>query len=124
MIKGNAYIAPAHAKTQIVLNLSAMKHFFLFLLLLPLGISAQIVRIDSLPSQGILLDHGWKWKAEDNPAFHLPKIEVVPQEIGRVLLNLLNNAFYAVNERAKQGEAHYQPTVTVFINALPQRGGL
>jgi two-component system, NtrC family, sensor kinase len=44
---------------------------------------------------------------------NLPKIEVVPQEIGRVLLNLLNNAFYAVNERTKQGEANYQPKVTV-----------
>lgn len=44
----------------------------------------------------------------------LPKIEVVPQEIGRVLLNLLNNAFYAVNQRAKQGEFNYQPKVTVL----------
>jgi signal transduction histidine kinase len=28
---------------------------------------------------------------------NLPKIEVIPQDIGRVLLNLINNAFYAVN---------------------------
>jgi len=40
-------------------------------------------------------------------------IEVVPQDIGRVLLNLLNNAFYAVNERVKKGEPNYQPKVTV-----------
>ena len=33
---------------------------------------------------------------------NLPKIEVIPQDIGRVLLNLINNAFYAVNERANQ----------------------
>jgi signal transduction histidine kinase len=32
---------------------------------------------------------------------NLPKIEVVPQDMGRVLLNLINNAFYAVNEKAK-----------------------
>ena len=31
----------------------------------------------------------------------LPKIKVVPQELGRVLINLLNNAFYAVQERNK-----------------------
>ncbi len=43
----------------------------------------------------------------------LPKIEVIPQDIGRVLLNLINNAFYAVNEKAKQGIEGYQPTVTV-----------
>jgi signal transduction histidine kinase len=44
------------------------------------------------------------------------KIEVVPQDIGRVLLNLYNNAFYAVNEKKKaaalKGE-NYEPTVSV-----------
>ena len=29
------------------------------------------------------------------------KINIVPQDIGRVLLNLFNNAFYAVNEKKK-----------------------
>jgi two-component system NtrC family sensor kinase len=48
---------------------------------------------------------------------NLPNIEVVPQEIGRVLLNLINNAFYTVNERAKQGEPNYQPKVTVTTKA-------
>ncbi|WP_353485246.1 ATP-binding protein, partial [Haliscomenobacter sp.] len=43
----------------------------------------------------------------------LPKIEVIPQDIGRVLLNLINNAFYAVAEKAKQGIEGFQPTVTV-----------
>jgi signal transduction histidine kinase len=41
------------------------------------------------------------------------KIEVVPQEIGRVLLNLYNNAFYAVNERKKQLNGSFEPAVTV-----------
>ena len=31
----------------------------------------------------------------------LPKVEVIPQDIGRVLLNLINNAFYAVDKRSK-----------------------
>ena len=31
---------------------------------------------------------------------NLPKIEVIPQDIGRVFLNLITNAFYAVNEKA------------------------
>jgi signal transduction histidine kinase len=38
---------------------------------------------------------------------------VVPQDIGRVLLNLFNNAFYAVNERSKKGESGYVPEVVV-----------
>jgi two-component system NtrC family sensor kinase len=44
---------------------------------------------------------------------NLPKIKVIPQDIGRVLLNLINNAFYAVNERLKKQEAGYRPKVTV-----------
>ena len=43
----------------------------------------------------------------------LPKVEVVPQDIGRVLLNLINNAFYAVSEKQRQGDKEYVPTVTV-----------
>jgi len=43
----------------------------------------------------------------------LPKINIILQDIGRVLLNLINNAFYAVNERSKKGEEGYKPTVSV-----------
>jgi signal transduction histidine kinase len=56
----------------------------------------------------------------------LPHLEVVPQDIGRVILNLINNAFYAVAERsrstvtekAKQGIEGYHPTVTVSSNIV------
>ena len=41
------------------------------------------------------------------------KINVVPQEIGRVILNLINNAFYAVDEKKKNNPESYEPTVTV-----------
>ena len=40
-------------------------------------------------------------------------INIVPQDIGRVLLNLFNNAFYAVNEKAKLSVNSYQPSVSV-----------
>lgn len=43
----------------------------------------------------------------------LPKIKVIPQDIGRVLLNLINNAFYAVNEKKKQFPEGYEPTVSI-----------
>lgn len=43
----------------------------------------------------------------------LPNIKIVPQDIGRVLLNLLNNAFYAVNEKKASLVPDYQPTVSV-----------
>jgi signal transduction histidine kinase len=41
------------------------------------------------------------------------KINVGTQEIGRVILNLINNAFYAVNEKQKQNLNNYEPTVVV-----------
>jgi signal transduction histidine kinase/ligand-binding sensor domain-containing protein len=41
------------------------------------------------------------------------KINIIPQEIGRVLLNLYNNAFYAVNEKKKGIGEIYEPAVSV-----------
>ena len=51
----------------------------------------------------------------------MPKIDVIPQDMGRVLLNLINNAFYAVSAQPPKGELPnrslkvepYFPTVTV-----------
>ena len=40
-------------------------------------------------------------------------INVVSQDIGRVVLNLITNAFYAVDEKKKAGAENYEPTVTV-----------
>ena len=50
---------------------------------------------------------------------NLPKIEVLPQDIGRVLLNLYNNAFYAINQRKKIEGTEYTPEVTVTTTAPP-----
>ncbi len=40
-------------------------------------------------------------------------INIIPQDIGRVILNLINNAFYAVTEKAKQQGADFEPTVSI-----------
>jgi two-component system, NtrC family, sensor kinase len=40
-------------------------------------------------------------------------INIITQDIGRVLLNLYNNAFYAVSEKEKQQPESYDPTVSV-----------
>ena len=55
------------------------------------------------------------------------KINVVPQEIGRVILNLINNAFYAVTEKKKTAADDYEPSVSVStrkIKPRPTGGGL
>ncbi|MFD1873487.1 sensor histidine kinase [Hymenobacter bucti] len=43
----------------------------------------------------------------------LPLVEAVSQDLGRVLLNLFTNAFYAVRQRQQAGEPGYAPTVRV-----------
>ena len=41
-----------------------------------------------------------------------------PQDIGRVILNLLTNAFYAVTERKKSESDHYEPIVSIATKRL------
>ncbi len=41
------------------------------------------------------------------------KVDLIPQDMGRVILNLINNAFYAVHEKKKQLGDGYEPKVTV-----------
>jgi len=48
----------------------------------------------------------------------LPRVEVIPQDIGRVLLNLINNGFYAVQQRQQQAPENYTPTVTLTTKRL------
>ena len=43
----------------------------------------------------------------------LGNINIVPQDIGRVVLNLITNAFYVVKEKKEQNPKGYEPTVTV-----------
>ncbi len=50
-------------------------------------------------------------------------INIIPQDIGRVVLNLIINAFYATNEKQKQGLESYEPTVTIKTLKNPPSGG-
>src|SRR5688572_17751431 len=45
-------------------------------------------------------------------------VNIIPQDIGRVLLNIYNNAFYAVTEKKKQQPDGYEPIVTVSTKRL------
>ncbi|AEE48874.1 ATP-binding region ATPase domain protein [Haliscomenobacter hydrossis DSM 1100] len=65
----------------------------------------------------------------------LPLVSVIPQDIGRVLLNLINNAFYAVAERSRStvqqrasvgvtsshADTMYQPTITVSTQKIDRQ---
>ncbi len=57
----------------------------------------------------------------------IEKINIIPQDIGRVVLNLLTNAFYVVDEKKKaptqKGEKAYEPIVTVITRKLSSPSG-
>jgi len=60
-------------------------------------------------------DKNFNAKLETGFEKNIGKINIVPQDMGRVMLNLINNAFHAVNEKAKLWSAPggYEPRVTV-----------
>jgi len=45
-------------------------------------------------------------------------INIIPQDIGRVILNLITNAFYVVDEKKKSGIENYEPTVSVSTKKI------
>jgi len=56
---------------------------------------------------------------------NIGNINVIPQDIGRVILNLITNAFYVVDEKKKQQPEGYEPTVTVSTKLIiPPPGGM
>ena len=61
-------------------------------------------------------------KTEYDPAIGL--INIVPQDIGRVILNLITNAFYAVSTpKSPKGDLTYTPTVSIKTNLIKSPSG-
>ena len=52
-----------------------------------------------------------EYKMDFDP--NLPLVNVIPQDIGRVLLNLINNAFYAIHRKAINSDSAYTSKVTI-----------
>lgn len=70
-------------------------------------------------------DKTFNAKFETNFDPSIGKINVVPQDIGRVLLNLINNAFYSVTEKKSQLDGTYEPKVVVSTKVIkPPLGGV
>jgi two-component system NtrC family sensor kinase len=63
-------------------------------------------------------DKSFNAKFETDFDLTIGKLNVVPQDIGRVLLNLINNAFYAVSEKKKQLNGTYEPTVSIITKKI------
>jgi len=86
--------------------------------------------INALADQYLRLSyHGFRAKdknfnatMETNFDDTIGKINVIPQDIGRVLLNLFNNAFYAVNQQKSKNLISYEPTV--FVTTKKTENGI
>jgi two-component system, NtrC family, sensor kinase len=87
-----------------------------------------LVDINALVDEYLRLSyHGFRAKEKSFNAIiesHLDsqigKIKAAGQDIGRVLLNLFNNAFYAVNEKIKQQQNGFEPTLQVTTTKLKE----
>lgn len=54
------------------------------------------------------------WAGEDDSR----KINIIKQDISRVLINLFNNAFYSVTEKKKRAESEYEPTISASTKKI------
>jgi signal transduction histidine kinase len=83
------------------------------------GLVSQFV---NLASQGMRPPgDGTEGGVELNLDAAMQPLLVMPQELGRVVLNLLNNAFYAVQERRKTAAPGYSPRIRVSTRELGNR---
>jgi signal transduction histidine kinase len=60
-----------------------------------------------------------EFKTDFDPS--VGQVNLLPQDMGRVLLNLYNNAFYAVKEKSKKQVPGYNPLVSVQTRRLGDR---
>ena len=63
-------------------------------------------------------DKSFNAKFETDFDDRIGQINIVQQDIGRVLLNLINNAFYSVSEKLRQDIPGYEPTITVTTKKI------
>jgi len=59
-------------------------------------------------------DKSFNAKFETDFDNSIGRINVIPQDMGRVLVNLINNAFYAVGEKKKMSKNGFEPTVKII----------
>ncbi|TAH12095.1 MAG: hypothetical protein EAZ12_02795, partial [Sphingobacteriia bacterium] len=87
----------------------------------------ELTDINSLCDEYLRLAyHGWRAKEKNFQCDYqtefdssIKPIQAMPQELGRVVLNLINNAFYAVDARS-QKEANFKPHILVKTSSRPK----
>jgi len=93
------------------------------------GSSKEITDINKLADEYFRLayhglrakDKSFSAKMETSFDENLDKVKVIPQDIGRVLLNVITNAFHVVSQKKKESPEAYQPTVTLSTRNLADK---
>jgi signal transduction histidine kinase len=93
------------------------------------AVAKELTNINNLADEYLRLAyHGLKakdnsFKATIKTDFDtsIVNINVIPQDIGRVLLNLYNNGFYAISERRKKREHGYEPTISITTKKVDDK---
>ena len=62
-------------------------------------------------------DKSFNISIKENYQEGIPQMMVIPQDLSRAVLNVVNNACYAVRQRSQQEGADYQPTIEVDVSA-------
>ena len=65
-------------------------------------------------------DKSFNISIKENYQEGIPQMMVIPQDLSRAVLNLMNNACYAVRQRSQQEGADYQPTIEVSVSAAEE----
>ena len=65
--------------------------------------------------------HAMRANLKDFNITIIPLLSVIPQDLSRAVLNVMNNACYAVWEKAKQQITGYKPTVSVVVNCCDSK---
>ncbi len=68
-------------------------------------------------------DKSFNAKTETDFDSSIPRVNIVSQDIGRVIINLFTNAFYSVMQKKKQLGDSYEPIVTVKTSLNPPSAG-
>jgi len=95
------------------------------------GSQKELTNINTLADEYLRLAyHGLRAKDKSfNATFKtdfdnsIPDVNIIPQEIGRVVLNLINNSFYSVTEKKNTSSAseQYEPTVLISTRKLNRK---
>ena len=65
-------------------------------------------------------DKSFNISIKENYQEGIPQLMVIPQDLSRAVLNIMNNACYAVRQRSQQEGSDYHPTIEIEVSAVKE----